>query len=94
MGESASAPADVVPAGTRRGRLRWRARRGTQELDVLIGWWLEQRFEQADTASQLAFEQMLDAQDPDLWDWLMGHAVPPRADWQAIIDDIRAAHRL
>jgi antitoxin CptB len=33
-------------------------------------------------------------QDPDLWDWVMGHAKASRADWQAIIDDIRSRHRL
>jgi antitoxin CptB len=60
-------------------RLRWRARRGTRELDALFGGWLD---------------ELLDAQDPDLWDWVMGHARPARADWQAIIDDIRTRHRL
>ena len=39
-------------------------------------------------------DELLDVQDPDLWDWVMGHATAPRADWQAIIDDIRARHRL
>jgi antitoxin CptB len=24
-----------------------------------------------------------------LWDWLMGHAEPPRADWRAIVAEIR-----
>jgi len=33
-------------------------------------------------------------QDPDLWDWVMGHATAPRDDWQAIIDEIRARHQL
>jgi antitoxin CptB len=42
----------------------------------------------------MAFDELLDVQDPNLWDWVMGHAQAPRADWQAIIDDIRARHRL
>ena len=75
-------------------RLRWRARRGTRELDALFGGWLDQRYASADEAQRQAFDELLDAQDPDLWDWVMGHARPPRADWQAIIDDIRARHRL
>jgi antitoxin CptB len=76
------------------GRLRWRARRGTRELDALFGGWLDERFPTADEAQQQAFDELLDVQDPDLWDWVMGHARPERADWQAIIDDIRARHRL
>jgi antitoxin CptB len=44
----------------------------------------------AQDASRLgAFDALLDQQDPVLWDWLMGHAEPPRADWQAIVIDIR-----
>lgn len=75
-------------------RLRWRTRRGTRELDALFGGWLETSFPTADEALRQAFDELLDVQDPDLWDWVMGHAKPPRADWQAIIDDIRARHRL
>jgi antitoxin CptB len=75
-------------------RLRWRTRRGTRELDALFGGWLDERFATADEATRMAFDELLDVQDPDLWDWVMGHAQAPRADWQAIIDDIRARHRL
>jgi antitoxin CptB len=75
-------------------RLRWRTRRGTRELDRLFGWWLEERFADADEAQKTAFDALLDVQDPDLWDWVMGHARPPRDDWQAIIDDIRSRHQL
>jgi antitoxin CptB len=78
----------------RRKRLRWRCRRGTRELDALFGDWLDHRYAQADESVRAAFGELLDTQDPDLWDWVMGHARAPRADWQAIIDDIRARHRL
>lgn len=75
-------------------RLRWRCRRGTKELDALFGWWLEQCFPTADEAARQAFSELLEVQDPDLWDWTVGRAAAPRADWQSIIDAIRARHRL
>ncbi|GAB3037671.1 MULTISPECIES: succinate dehydrogenase assembly factor 2 [Oleiagrimonas] len=75
-------------------RLRWRCRRGTKELDALYGWWLENRYPDADPAAQQAFEELLDVQDPDLWDWTIGRGEAPRADWRDIIDAIRAQHRL
>lgn len=75
-------------------RLRWRTRRGTRELDALFGGWLDHQFATADDAQQQAFDELLDVQDPDLWNWVMGHARPERSDWQVIIDDIRARHRL
>ncbi len=74
-------------------RLRWRARRGTRELDRLLEEWLDTRYPQADIASIAAFDALLDCPDPDLWDWLTGH-VPPLPRFAAIVDEIRARHRV
>lgn len=68
-------------------RLQWRCRRGTRELDALLGGWLEHH---AGSPDLDAFDALLDQQDPDLWDWLMGHTEPPRADWRAIVAEIRS----
>ena len=75
-------------------RLRWRARRGTRELDRLLGWWLDERHAAADEVERCAFEELLEHPDPDLWDWLTGYAEPDDARLAAIIDEIRAAHRV
>jgi antitoxin CptB len=75
-------------------RLRWRCRRGTRELDALFGWWLEARYVLADPATRRAFAELLEAQDPDLWDWVMGRTRAAREDWRGIIDAIRTHHRL
>lgn len=75
-------------------RLRWRARRGTRELDTLLGWWLDARFENANAPARADFDALLDASDPDLWDWLTGHAEPSNARLRTIIDEIRAYHRV
>jgi antitoxin CptB len=75
-------------------RLRWRCRRGMRELDQLLGWWLDARFAQAAAAAQCAFADLLEEQDPQLWDWLSGRAVPPRGDWQRIVDEIRKRDRV
>lgn len=75
-------------------RLRWRCRRGTRELDALLGGWLDGVGAQADAQALAAFDALLDEPDPQIWDWLMGHARPPRMDWQEIVDAIRARHRI
>ena len=77
-----------------RKRLAWRCRRGTRELDILLGGWLREEFATANERERAAFEGLLEQQDPDLWDWLMARMPPPRADWQAIVDAIRARHQL
>jgi antitoxin CptB len=75
-------------------RLRWRCRRGTRELDRLLGDWLERRYTGASPALQAAFSELLDEQDPQLWDWLMGREAPQRAEFRRIVDAIRSDHGL
>lgn len=75
-------------------RLRWRCRRGTRELDALVGWWLDARYPTADAALQSAFAELLDVQDPDLWNWLVGRERASRTDWQMIVDEIRGRDRV
>lgn len=74
-------------------RLRWRARRGTRELDTMLGWWLDAHLADADAATLANFDALLDCADPDLWDWLTGHA-EAEPQFIAIIDEIRAHHRV
>jgi len=74
-------------------RLRWRARRGTRELDRMIGWWLDARYAQADAVVRETFAALLGESDPDLWDWLIARGEPPQR-FAAIVDEIRAHHRL
>jgi len=71
-------------------RLRWRCRRGMRELDQLLGWYLEERYPRADDMAKAAFSTLLEQQDPELWDWLMGRAVPGFEPWRQIVDEIRA----
>ena len=75
-------------------RLRWRCRRGTRELDALVGWWLDARYADADAATRQAFAELLDVQDPDLWNWMVGRDTPARPDWRRIIDEIRTRDRV
>lgn len=71
-------------------RLRWRCRRGTRELDALLGGWLDAHAGSQDAPRLAAFDAMLDCQDPDLWAWIIGRGEPPRADWRVIVAEIRA----
>ena len=82
------APA-VSAQDTRLKRLHWRCRRGTRELDALLGGWLDAHSTSQDEAQWAAFDTLLDQQDPQLWDWLTGHGEAPRDDWRAIVNDIR-----
>jgi antitoxin CptB len=74
-------------------RMRWRCRRGMKELDRLLLHYLDDYAPTA-TPDQLAlFDSMLDAEDTDLWYWFMGRTRSERADWQTLIETIRASYR-
>ena len=70
------------------GRLYWRCRRGTKELDRVLGNYLEQEYAQATDGLQNAFAELLEQQDPDIYDWLMG-AKPAEAKFRAIIEALQ-----
>ena len=53
-------------------KLAWRCRRGTKELDVLMQKFLNEFYQSTTPELQQAFERMLDMQDPELYDLLVG----------------------
>lgn len=71
------------------GRLRWRCRRGMRELDQLLGWYLDARYAKSGADEQIAFSELLEQQDPDLWNWVNGRDRPANLSWRRIIDEIR-----
>jgi len=87
---SASSPGESIDTG----RLRWRCRRGTRELDKLLDWWLSQRFAHAEESTREDFAALLETPDPDLWNWLIGHETPGNPRFAHIIDEIRTHHRV
>ena len=74
---------------TELGRLRWACRRGSKELDELLTRYVEQRFAAAPVAEQLAFESLLEAQDPEINAYCMGQ-IPVPAHLQSLIRSITA----
>lgn len=55
-------------------RIRWRARRGLLELDIVLGRFIDTHYAQLDDAEKRAFEVLLDMPDNPLWDMIAGRA--------------------
>lgn len=70
-------------------RLRYRCRRGMKELDVLLERYLAQRYPAAPAAEQAAFEQLLEAPDPELAGLLFGRLVAEDPVFANVIERIR-----
>ncbi len=75
-----------------RGRIRWRCRRALLELDLTFRPFLQQEFDRLSDEELAALEALLTLEDHDLWAMVRGAAPVPRADWQQLIERIRAAH--
>jgi len=71
-------------------QLVWRCRRGVRELDVLMTRFLESDYPQLNMAEQLAFQRLLDVQDPVIMDWLFNKATASDTELAEIIRRLQA----
>ncbi len=71
-------------------RLRWRCRRGTKELDLLLLRYLERVYPLAGADDKAGFERLLEAQDPDLAAWLYGRSACPDPGLAPLVAAVRA----
>ena len=78
----------LQPNSVHLSRLRWHCRRGMRELDVLLTRYFEQTYPAANTQQQLAFEALLDLQDPVILAYLVGAQTPDRQDIRDVIQQL------
>jgi antitoxin CptB len=69
--------------------LRFRARRGMKELDVLFERYLARHYARAPAAERERFARLLEREDPELWSWLLGGQAPP-PDFVDVVERIRS----
>ncbi len=72
-------------------RMRWRARRGLLELDIVLGHFIEAHYTQLSETEQNTFEALLDMPDNPLWDMITGRQQATHAEQQALLAKICAA---
>lgn len=60
-----------------------------RELDLILQRFLTRHFDQLDDVEKSAFEALLDVPDPELYQWLSGHSLPPQQHLRAMITRIR-----
>jgi len=71
-------------------RMRWRARRGLLELDIVLTRFIEIHYAQFDETEKRAFEALLDMPDNQLWDMIAGRQEPTHIEQQLLLNKIRA----
>jgi len=70
-------------------KLRWRCRRGTLELDLMLMRYLDVRYLNAESEEQRAFHNLLVLEDTDLMRYLMGDQQPDDSVLAGVVELIR-----
>lgn len=70
-------------------KLRWRCKRGTLELDLMLQRYLDRRYLSAAADEKQAFLQLLELEDSELLRYLMGERRCDKVSVQALIELIR-----
>ena len=73
-------------------KLQWRCRRGMRELDMVLERFLAVDFPHLEVDMRDAFATLLEASDPDLYDWLLGRTAAPTAALARVVERLRV-HR-
>ena len=72
-------------------QLRWRCRRGTREMDLVLGRFLAAVGDALDEDTRQGLERLLDQSDRDILDWIARRSAPPDAALAALVGRIRSA---
>lgn len=73
-----------------KNRLRWATRRGMLELDLLLSPFLENHYDDLDATDQALFQELLEEQDQDMFNWFILRQRPENLGLQKIVDTIRS----
>ncbi|MHB1231318.1 MAG: FAD assembly factor SdhE [Burkholderiales bacterium] len=71
-------------------RLRWKCRRGTLELDLVLQQFLIRDYAMLDAAARQAFEALLESGDEELWALVSGTTPCPAPELAQIVERLRA----
>ncbi len=70
-------------------RTRWHCRRGMLELDLLLLAFFDKQYAALSADEKRLFQTLLTYPDPDLFSWLMGHAIAPSLELDTMVKCIR-----
>lgn len=71
-------------------RLRFRsAHRGCKETDLVLAAFAERELSLLNAAELDVYEALLDENDADIWDWLVGKSPPARPEYAPLIERMR-----
>ena len=68
--------------------MRWAARRGMLELDLVLEPFVSSRYEQLETFDRERFRRLMECEDQDLFSWLLQRGQPGDKELVDIVSQI------
>ena len=68
--------------------MRWAARRGMLELDLVLEPFVSSRYEQLETCDRERFRRLMECEDQDLFSWLLQRGQPGDKELVDIVSQI------
>ena len=68
--------------------MRWAARRGMLELDLMLEPFVTTRYAELDAADRQRFQQLLECEDQDLFAWFLQRQSPEDEELASIVSQI------
>lgn len=80
----------LIDHETRVKRLRYRSwHRGWKETDLILGTFADEKLASFSPEIIDIYEQLLDENDADIWDWLVGKLPPPNPAYAPILEQLK-----
>lgn len=77
----------------KKAKLYWACRRGMLELDLLLLPFLEKAYDNLNDEEKAIFVQMLETEDPTLYQWFIARIAPEEPAMRALVEKIIAHAR-
>ena len=78
----------------KKSRLLWRCRRGIKEMDIIFQDFINHSYDQLTDDEKNAFLRLLDEQDLDILNWIMGKDKPNDNELVNIVNIIRESRNI
>lgn len=77
-----------------KSRILWRCRRGIKEMDIVLQDFIKDSYDELNNENKSAFSKLLEEQDLDILNWILGKDKPEDATLIEIIKKIRSSRNI
>ncbi len=78
----------------KKSRILWRCRRGIKEMDIVLQDFIKNSYDELNNENKSAFSKLLEEQDLDILNWVLGKDKPEDKKLIEIIKKIRSSRNI